>query len=702
MACHLPETSKTLINSSIQIKDETISLLPEPVKKSTNLETFSLIWLDANVHITKDNIDSQVKLREAINFLQIFDEADKCEENIKSIVHEKVVFIVSGKLGREVVPRLHDLPQLNCIYIYCLDKAGNKQWSDKYSKVKGVFTDLDELIKRITKDQEIREKVEDLVAISIFNRMDKESTHKNLKSENSSFMWFQLLIEILICMEHSLTAKQELINICRQQYKNNTKELTIIDEFDSDYDCSNAIWWYTRESCIYRLLNKALRIQDIDILFAFRFYITDIFNKLDEEHKKFKNSLIEQFIRVYRGQVISTDEFNRMRKSIGEFISINSFFSTSQNRQLALEFINTITPTNDLKQILFEITVDIRLSTKPFADVTKLSFFKEEEEIIFMLGSVFRITNVIYSKEEQVWVAKLVLCNENDHDLKDLFAYHKKKIGKESTTVVSLGDYLFKMGEFDKAKQYYNRILVELSTIDLSTANCYFGLGNVAIEQDEYSSALDYHRKALDIKQKLLPGNDPKVASSYNQIGAAYRRLGIYDQALQYTYTGLKIRLECLDNNDADLAQSYRDIGLVYYRLEMNSQALIHLKKAHDIYVEVLPENHPDIAENLGYIGYVYNATEEYDLALQYYKNALDIDTKSLPENHPDIGVISQAIGGVLLQQKNDYSTALHYFNQALTIFRKSLPPSHEFIEDVQAMVKLTTSILSTKSDEKD
>jgi tetratricopeptide (TPR) repeat protein len=422
-----------------------------------------------------------------------------------------------------------------------------------------------------------------------------------------------------------------------------------------------------------------------------------MFENLSKEHKKFKHLSTDRYIRVYRGQVISADEFDRMHKSIGEFISINSFFSTSRNRKQALVFTNTTIPIDGLRQILFDIQVDIRLSTKPFADVSKLSYFQEEEEIIFMLGSVFRITNVYYSKDEHVWIAELILCNENDHDLKDLFAYHKKKICKGLSNVVSLGDILFKMGEFDKAKQYYNRILTELSTIDLSTANCYFGLGNVAIEQDEYSVALDYHLKALDIKQKFLSGDDSNIASSYNQIGTAYRRLCVYDRALEYANIGLKMRLKCLDKNDVDLAQSYRDIGLVYYRLNENILALENFTKAHKIYVAALPENHPDIAENLGYIGYVHNAIGEYDLALQYYKKALEIDQKSLPENHPDIGVISKAISGVFYYQK-DYTSALYYVKQALAIFRKSLPPSHEFIEDAENMLQLIEPKLSTKS----
>jgi hypothetical protein len=75
------------------------------------------------------------------------------------------------------------------------------------------------------------------------------------------------------------------------------------------------------------MLNKALRKQNIDILFLFRFFIRDI-------HRKLKQNQYQYSIRFYRGQMLSNDELNNLRKSIGEFISINSFFSTTTNHRI--------------------------------------------------------------------------------------------------------------------------------------------------------------------------------------------------------------------------------------------------------------------------------------------------------------------------------------------------------------------------------
>ena len=105
----------------------------------SNLELFSCLWLDQNVHSTQDNRDTLQDLRQIINHLQTFHDSDECEQYIRQITKEKVVLIVSGSLGRQVVPRLHDLPQFSACYVFCQDEKANKQWAIKYNKVSVAF-----------------------------------------------------------------------------------------------------------------------------------------------------------------------------------------------------------------------------------------------------------------------------------------------------------------------------------------------------------------------------------------------------------------------------------------------------------------------------------------------------------------------------------------------------------------------------------
>jgi hypothetical protein len=145
---------------------------------------------------------------------------------------------------------------------------------------------------------------------------------------NGHFLHSQLLIDCLIRMETSLNEELELIIFCKQHYKNNAGELGIIEEFERDYSSNRSVWWYTRESFVYRLLNKALRVQDIDLLYLFLFFIRDLGQELE-------NNKCSLRISTYRGQKMSKGEIEILYNSRGEFISINSFLSTSLNRKQA-------------------------------------------------------------------------------------------------------------------------------------------------------------------------------------------------------------------------------------------------------------------------------------------------------------------------------------------------------------------------------
>jgi hypothetical protein len=109
---------------------------PSNYSKGSNLESFTCLWLDQNVNSTEDNRDTLQELRQVINHLRTFDNSDACEEYIREITQEKVVLIVSGSLGRQIVPRIHDLPQFSACYVFCQDKKANEQWANKYHKVK--------------------------------------------------------------------------------------------------------------------------------------------------------------------------------------------------------------------------------------------------------------------------------------------------------------------------------------------------------------------------------------------------------------------------------------------------------------------------------------------------------------------------------------------------------------------------------------
>ncbi|CAM4905379.1 unnamed protein product [Rotaria socialis] len=606
---------------------------------SSNFESFACLWLDQSVNTTQDNLETQKELRQVINHLRTFDDMDKCEQYIRQITTEKVVLIVSGALGRDLVPRLHELPQFSACYVFCQDQKRNEEWANKYHKVNGVFVSRSKLVSQISKDQQSRAKLEEGASISIIT-----AGSQSLEARNAIFMWFQLFIEVLLRMHHKSNDRKELLDICKKSYRGNQQEMEIIDEFEKNYKAENAVWWYTRESCFYRMMNKALRVQDFDMLFSFRFFITDIAKRIRSEHEKFiRTSDNRNIIRVYRGQMIGCDELELMKKSIGEFLSMNSFLSTSRNRSTALKFIQCTPKTDGFQRILFEISIDPRLQTKAFADVNEISYFQYEDEILITLGALFRIEKVEQNKKEGMWIVHVTLASEDDFHLKETFSYMKSTIG-EDTDLDSLGKILINMGEPKQARKCYQIMLDEAR---LTVGRAESGFGMAQLDCQEGVDSLQHLREALHIRETVL------------------------------------------GENHADIGESHCNIGIVYWsELAQYDEALVSLKKAVEIQEATLPSDSLSLAKTYNNLGVTYDLQEEYELSLNYYRKALKIREKMLPNNHPDIGGCYNNIGK-LYESKKNYEKALEYYEKSLEIMRKILPPTHAGVKMTEKNIRI-------------
>lgn len=351
--------------------------------RKKNLETYSLIWLDSEIEVNKEFADAQKQLRKQIHRLKTFSDEKQCATFIQSMdKEERAIFIVNAKLGRQVIPQIHSLPQILSIYLYTLDKRVDDGWLEEFNKV-SVTTSMKKLVEQVLAAHAVRNrnKVDEALSINVFNpACEKEKSTTGL---NGDFVHSQLLTACLLSMMPQVTDKDELIRLSKEFYQGNAGELSIIHEFEKDYVPDRALWWYTRESFLYRLLNKALRIRDIDLLYLFRFFIHDI-------HEQLKQLQYPDPIRVFRGQLMSNDELQTLKSSIGQFISMNSFLSTSVDRRLALSFLSSSPASGDLQRVLFEIDLDPALpGVKPFADISSGSFFTNEKEVLIMLGSAF-------------------------------------------------------------------------------------------------------------------------------------------------------------------------------------------------------------------------------------------------------------------------------------------------------------------------
>ncbi|CAF2895160.1 unnamed protein product [Rotaria sp. Silwood2] len=635
-----------------------------------NLETFSLLWLDEKVNTKEENKHAQKRLRSTINHVIIFHDQTECQQYImSSSEQDRIVLIISGRLSKELIPHIHRLRQLSAVYVYCWDRKAYKHWAKQFPK-------LDDLINQITLDQKDRGKLEEPMSVYIYNISGNED--KSTTELNGHFIHSLLLIDVLIRIKPEDADKNKFIEVCKDKFYDNDYELNIIREFELKYKSKKAIWWYTRDAFLYRMLNKALRVQNTELLLLFRFVIHDIFQQL-------KKHQCQNSVRVYRYQSMYADELNTIKQSIGQFISINSFFSTTADRDVALKFSNHSMISNDLHRILFDITADPHVvKSKPFADISLLSYFKQESEILFMVGCIFRLTNIYRDDNEQIWIIQMQLAEVNDNELKKLFDELKADYGggENEVDLKSVGDVLQHMGKYDSAEKIYIDLSQKYSSDDTSYSQLCFSFGMLYKERKNFDRSLHWFQIALERKIRTGPSDLIYIGGLHCCIGNIHLEKNGFNEAMKCYNKGMDCYNRANATNHPDTAVWYHGVARIYCAWKQYSDALSYYQSSLNIQQQHLSSNHPDKALNHVGIGDVHRIVGQYQLAMVHYRKSLDIRMKSLPSQHQDIGSSNKKIG-LLYETINNLNEALEYYNKAATIYRQSLPSQHSNVIEI-------------------
>ncbi|CAF5220469.1 unnamed protein product, partial [Rotaria magnacalcarata] len=106
------------------------------------------------------------------------------------------------------------------------------------------------------------------------------------------------------------------------------------------------------------------------------------------------------------------------KKLSGDIISINTFLSTTTSLQIALAFADASSNTDDFVPILFCIETDPSVQHKrPYANISNYSMFSDEEEVLFAMGSLFRLQYIEkLDKMNNIAVIHLQIIDQKDID----------------------------------------------------------------------------------------------------------------------------------------------------------------------------------------------------------------------------------------------------------------------------------------------
>ncbi|CAF4453220.1 unnamed protein product [Rotaria sp. Silwood2] len=646
------------------------SIIEKSLNHNENLDIYTVIWLDNRIKKSKKqiSIQQQQQLRTIINYLKIFENENDCEEYIKQMSQDEyIILIINDQIEQKFISHVNNLQQIFSIYIYSQNNNIDEQLINQYDKIKSICLNYDELIKQIEFDQIKYKYIKNKILFDIFYI-------NNTNNSNEKFIYSQILIDILLQMDSMPNDIIDLITLCRNQYKGNKFLLNILREFQKTYTSNHAIWWFTRDTFISQLLNKALRIQNIDLIFLLRFFLHDIEQQL-------KQYLCLTPVQVYRYELMSNKELELLKDSIGQFISINNFLLTKVNRESALPSTKISLNNNDFHCVLFKITADCNLDkTKPFAYITsQTSFNNNEDEVLFMLGSIFQLKN-IYQDENNLWIIEIVLSNRENKDLKSIFKNYRNDDNNnnddDEIDLLSFGYILQKMNKLDEAEKYYSRLLNELSEDDERISCCLLNLGNIEFIKNNYDSSLEWLLKSLDISLRTLQSNDIIFARIYYSMGHVYNEKNDFKLALESYDKAIIIWKQSIDDYYLNIAECMNNIGIIYKTENNYLLALECFKKTLTVLEKYVSNDDFDISKSHCNIASTYRQLGQYDLALEHYNLSFKILQKYYSMNHPNI---AKALGniGIVHALKGERQKALLYYEKSAEIYRHALPPTH-------------------------
>jgi len=134
-----------------------------------------------------------------------------------------------------------------------------------------------------------------------------------------------------------------------------------------------------------------------------------------------------------------------------------------------------------------------------------------------------------------------------------------------ATAFSNIGNVYYNQSDYSKALEYFLKSLEIMESLGdkRGMAASYNNIGGIYDDQRDYPKALEYFLKCLEIIESL--GDKWVMAASYNNIGGIYYDQSDYPKALEYFLKCLGI-MESLGNKQG-MATSYTCIGLLYTKV---------------------------------------------------------------------------------------------------------------------------------------
>ena len=142
-------------------------------------------------------------------------------------------------------------------------------------------------------------------------------------------------------------------------------------------------------------------------------------------------------------------------------------------------------------------------------------------------------------------------------------------------------------------------------------------------KESKFDEALPLAKRALEIREQLLPRNDPRVANALSYLGDVYMAKGEYDNARKTFERLLQLQEELVGPTDVRLANTTDRLALLYYDDSKLAKAEEFYQRSLALREKAFGPEDVQVANSLYALGQFYRMRRDYDSALKSYKRSL-------------------------------------------------------------------------------
>ena len=260
-------------------------------------------------------------------------------------------------------------------------------------------------------------------------------------------------------------------------------------------------------------------------------------------------------------------------------------------------------PHDGYQSVVFQINVDFSTTDliRPYADISEMSVIRDEDEVLFFMGFVWKIESV-EEMSTNGWYIVLKSCTTDDSQL---ITYIEES--RRASTYFTIGNILRELGDHANADNFYQLMLEDENLTDEVRGQVYYNMAMLADEQGQHKQAKKHFQEA----EKLIKS----TPASNNSVLAPPRPLFAHTNFLSRSQLLSNIGRSYLKQQEYELAAKNFDAAL---------QALQDLQE---------PSVAIERAAMLNNYGLLKWNCEELDAAHDYFNQAVDLAENDASSN---------------------------------------------------------------------